>query len=280
MSQETTARPRAAVDLPGIIKRTLLSPTPGSIHRLRTTIRRLEAFLTSAATAEDNKKLLNQVARMRKAAGHVRDVDVHLEILQSLGRRGATTDYADLKNDLKRLRSKRQDKLTSTLEKVLDDGLIRRLKQIGRAEHKHSATPDVSLRRLETEFLGKAVPTPNEAGLHGFRLTCKHLRYSAELEPASRERDRVIAELKKAQDALGAWHDAVTLRSSAEKLLGTTRPIISRLRTLAQSRLNEAHRTIAKSATAVQRIMDGSSSLRTTDQSESNQKIHLLAASA
>lgn len=255
MPQETFRRPWALVALSGIVRRTSKNPTAASVHKLRTTIRRVETLIQSTGLEGEHKKLMKQIARIRKSAGHVRDVDVYLGMIQALDRRGVATDYAELKSYLQRRRGKREKKLTELLEDELDAGIVKRLKLVSsEAPEGRSSATQLSMDAIATEFLSKVTPPFSESGLHNFRLECKHLRYSAELAPESRERDALVGELKKVQDAIGAWHDMLTLRATAERLLGTTRPLISLLRTLAQSRLNEAQRTISKAATAVRRI--------------------------
>ncbi len=245
-------RPWALVALPGLIKRTLDNPTPASVHKLRTTIRRVETLLITSGAETDHKKLLKQVARIRKSAGQVRDVDVHLGIVQGLDKRGVASDYSELKSHLKERRSKREKKLARLLEKQIEKDVVKHLKQVetGKAV---TLVGSVQLGELATQFVAKGTFAPSEANLHGFRLDCKHLRYSAELAPESRERDLLISELKKVQDAIGAWHDVLTLRATAEELLGTTRPIISLLRTQAQGRFNDAERRVAKSLAVVRK---------------------------
>ena len=257
MPQEISGRPWALVALPGIVRRASKNPTAASVHKLRTTIRRVETLLRSSGAETEHKKLMKQVGRIRKAAGRVRDVDVHLGIVQELGRRGVATDYSELKSYLKRHRAKKEKKLIELLHDELDDSIIKRLKLVQSGTTKTQINvPEISVDAIASEFLSKASGPFSEAGLHDFRLECKHLRYSAELVSESPARDTLIAELKKVQDAVGAWHDILTLRATAEDLLGTTRPIISLLRTKAQSRWNEAQRTISKAATAVRRTRE------------------------
>jgi CHAD domain-containing protein len=243
--------------LPGLIKRTSKNPTPKAVHKLRTTIRRAETALSTTCDREDRTKLLKEMARMRKAAGHVRDVDVHLSILQGLSRRGVAGDFERLKSHLKKRRLKREGKLTAMLEKYLDGGVVKRLKQSSMLWNGRVVGDNtISVRDIALEFIAKATPPPKVAALHQFRIDCKHLRYSAELAPESQERGFLLTEFKKIQDAVGAWHDVMTLHATAEKLVGRTTSLSAQLRTLAQSRLNEAFRVISKTLAAVRRAFE------------------------
>jgi CHAD domain-containing protein len=56
--------------------------------------------------------------------------------------------------------------------------------------------------------------------LHQYRILGKRARYAAEFAPVSPEAERFIAELKRAQDAVGNWHDWFTLMQTAAQRLG------------------------------------------------------------
>jgi CHAD domain-containing protein len=60
----------------------------------------------------------------------------------------------------------------------------------------------------------------NDEMLHRYRIAVKRARYAAEYAPLSAERDRFIAGLKQLQDALGSWHDWMTLTRTASQQLG------------------------------------------------------------
>lgn len=248
--------PFRSIDLlPGLILETKRSSAASVVRKLRITIRRAETALSILSEHKDRKKLLKQMARMRKAAGHVRDVDVHLEILDGLGRRSIAGDFTKLKSHLKQRRLMREQKLTETLEKQIDGGVLERLEQFSVLEMSEAdASEAISVRKIALEFITKATPTPKEAALHRFRLSCKHLRYSAELASESHEREVLLGELKKAQDAIGAWHDAKTLGTTAEELIGVKAPLASQLRAIAASRLKEAFAVIPKTLQSVRRL--------------------------
>src|SRR5207253_9245549 len=56
--------------------------------------------------------------------------------------------------------------------------------------------------------------------LHQYRIAVKRARYAAELAPKSAEGERLIAQLKRLQDAVGNWHDWLTLTQTAVKQIG------------------------------------------------------------
>jgi len=56
--------------------------------------------------------------------------------------------------------------------------------------------------------------------LHQYRIVVKRARYAAELAPKSEEAERFMAQLKRLQDAVGNWHDWLTLTQTATKRIG------------------------------------------------------------
>jgi CHAD domain-containing protein len=60
----------------------------------------------------------------------------------------------------------------------------------------------------------------DEETLHRYRLTVKRARYAAEFAPKSPESTKFLSQLKKLQDALGSWHDWLTLTHTAMERLG------------------------------------------------------------
>ena len=64
-----------------------------------------------------------------------------------------------------------------------------------------------------------AGPVTDEV-LHRYRIAVKRARYAAEFARRSSEATQFIARLKQVQDALGNWHDWMTLTQTAKKQLG------------------------------------------------------------
>jgi CHAD domain-containing protein len=60
----------------------------------------------------------------------------------------------------------------------------------------------------------------DEETLHHYRPAVKRARYAAEFAPKSPETTQFLAGLKRLQDALGNWHDWVTLTHAATDRLG------------------------------------------------------------
>src|SRR5262249_391804 len=81
----------------------------------------------------------------------------------------------------------------------------------------------------------------NEKTLHSFRISAKGARYLAELV-ASQAPNSFIAELRRAQDAIGEWHDVLKLKEQAEKLFGTVNnsALVAALHNITHARFRRA----------------------------------------
>jgi CHAD domain-containing protein len=71
-----------------------------------------------------------------------------------------------------------------------------------------------------TKMLAPHEGSLTEELLHRQRILTKRARYVAEFALPSPEAERLIVKLKKAQDALGDWHDWLTLTHTAAQRLG------------------------------------------------------------
>lgn len=197
-------------------------PRPAHVHRFRTGTRRLQILLGELSTKPDNrhKKLLKLLSRLRKRAGKVRDLDVQLAALRSLKIPQEPRRKTQLVNHLIEVRAQQEKKL----RKAADKDTVREIrKRLKRAEKnfKPEAIRDplvVARGMLHTIERGDAPAT--EALLHQYRILSKRARYAAEFAKDSAESQRFIADLKHIQDALGDWHDWLTLTQTAIKHLG------------------------------------------------------------
>ena len=78
-------------------------------------------------------------------------------------------------------------------------------------------------------------------------MDCKRVRYLAEMAGEGPRVAEVIAQLKRIQDAIGAWHDWLTLSATAERVLTPSGqvPLLSALHASARSQYLEALRITA-----------------------------------
>jgi len=227
------------------------TPKPRAVHRLRTTIRRFETRVADRddeSSTRAERTIRKQLDRIRQCAGKVRDTDVHLQALRSLPGALRADEYERVLIFLEKARSKRQKRLLRTLAAERERGLVKRLRQVvgdaavGRVEGE--ADRDRRLM-LVLERFDDALQTaaPLCAGtLHEFRIHTKRLRYLAETATPSAAATTVVAQLKRVQDAIGAWHDWLTLASRAAKALAgdASSPLCAAIASRTQARLDKA----------------------------------------
>src|SRR5260370_17981521 len=83
---EPSRHPNYLRKLRRLLREVSEQPLPERVHQLRTTIRRTETFLNSHDLSEkqDVKKLLQQLAKLRRPARRVRDVDWQTPALRTV----------------------------------------------------------------------------------------------------------------------------------------------------------------------------------------------------
>jgi CHAD domain-containing protein len=200
-------------------------PRADSVHRFRTGTRRLQILLGELSPKLDRsqKKLLKQLGRIRKRAGKVRDLDVQLAALRSLKIPREPRRKTQMVNHLIELRSQQEKKLRKAVD---DDGVSEILKRLKRASKnfKPEASRDpLAVAKGMLEAINRSDAPVTEAVLHQYRILSKRARYAAEFAERSPEAEQFVAAIKRIQDALGDWHDWLTLTQTASDHLGEVR---------------------------------------------------------
>ena len=200
------------------------------VHRLRTTIRRIESLVEYARPDLGGKqeKALKSLSSLRKKAGKVRDLDVQINLLDAIANTSTRRDRQALTEFLKRKRSGQARRLSALIDKVQDSRLESHVKRIlEKAAETPGSTvnPDAPLLRARHELAQLAAESPVSAAtkarvLHKIRIRIKRIRYLAELAEKSTGQESFLAELKTTQDALGEWHDWEELTLTAEEQFG------------------------------------------------------------
>ncbi len=199
-----------------------------TVHRFRTTTRRLQTLLEELVPKRhrNEKKLLKMLDRIRRRAGRVRDLDVQLSALRSLKTPQQPRRKTQLMHTLIELRAKHEDKLSKMLTKESLREIRKRLKKASKeagpeASRDPLAAAREMLARVERRTGAETSARPlTEDLLHRYRTVVKRARYAAEFAPKSAESSQFIAELKRLQDAVGNWHDWLTLTHTAITRLG------------------------------------------------------------
>src|SRR3984893_280371 len=193
-----------------------------SVHGFRTASRRLETLLEQLLPEHDRnqKKLLKMLNRIRRRAGKVRDLDVQLAALRSLKVPQEPRRKTQLMHRLIELRAKHERKLRKLLSDDTIHDVRKRLKRASR-EMKVGAADDALkvARTMLAQVVRPAGPVTEDL-LHQYRTVVKRARNAAEFAPKSAESERFVAQLKRLQDAVGNWHDWLTLTQTAAKRIG------------------------------------------------------------
>jgi CHAD domain-containing protein len=218
---------------------------PEAVHRTRTGSRRLQARIeamlrvsgTGAATLKEPARAwLRPLKQIRRAAGPVRDLDVHRELLESwLTEHATSPDAGELKTHAAKLDGwlkKKRAELAHPMQKQISR---RGEKLVELRQSFTAAWVRLSLESLNTppaeavaleDFVhaADAMPSLQAENLHEFRKSVKKARYVAESGARDTKRSAVGKGLKRIQDAIGEWHDWLCLAHEARAALGHDAP--------------------------------------------------------
>jgi len=220
-----------------------------AVHGFRTTSRRLQTMLEQLVTNDSRKlkKLLKMLNRIRKSAGKVRDIDVQLDALRSLKVPQEPRRKTQLVQNLIDLRAKHERRLRKLLKKEDIRDIRKRLKRAAESVRLDASRDPLAVaRQMLTEIASPSVPT-DEKTLHRYRITVKRARYAAEFAAKSPESTQFLSKLKRLQDALGKWHDWLTLTHSAIEQLGNVHEssLVAVLYNVTRGKLRQAVAAVA-----------------------------------
>jgi len=225
-------------------------PNSKGAHFYRTSLRRFQAWndVFHPHTDSEQQRAFKFLEKLRKATGKLRDSEVHIELLQSLG--GAVTDEnAKLEKELKARRKSYRKKLRSVLRDPMLSSIWRALRILdGSRTQNNEASSIASSTNLAFQeyrsFVHRRGPLSPE-NLHEYRLECKRFRYTAELAGETPEGEALIATWKAVQDVIGEWHDYLTLSDVSDRALGDSR-LHTKLVDRTQKKYQESLRAVAK----------------------------------
>lgn len=195
------------------------------VHRLRTTVRRLEVHLEAPPS-----KIAKALKKLRKRAGKARDLDVHLdllkpELLTTNGRKEAFKAQKKLRSILQ----EKRDCQRSELRDIVEDYaplLEAQLPELIEGRHEQALPMQAARQkasRARQSFLNKTKKIPeNPQALHRLRIETKKLRYSLEPLQFCPQAAALVEKFKQVQDAIGEWHDWATLGQLAEDHLDSS----------------------------------------------------------
>jgi CHAD domain-containing protein len=199
-------------------------PRAENVHRFRTGTRRLQILLGELSPGLDRsqKKLLRMLGRIRKRAGKVRDLDVQLTALRSLKIPREPRRKTQMVNHLIELRGQQEKRLRKAVDEDTVREIRKRLKRAGKDFDPEKSGDPLAVARGMLDAIRADAPV-TEALLHQYRILSKRARYAAEFAEPSPGAVQFIAGIKRIQDALGDWHDWLTLTQTAREHLGEVR---------------------------------------------------------
>lgn len=205
-------------------------PLEAAVHKVRVAARRAGVVLRALRACLDDEAsapLRSAVKRIRRSAGIIRDADVQLALLATLGERTPGVDGAALTHMANVINHDRAAGF-ERLWKVLARSGGKRLRNLGRrALRARSESPmtlaglartEIDRLRSDVERMGDAELT-QPAPMHDFRLALKRLRYGLETFEAcvpEAQRSPLAAVLEQGQRIAGEANDLVTLDARLE----------------------------------------------------------------
>lgn len=204
--------------------------------------------MEALALESNDRRLLRKLARLRKRAGKVRDLDVLTGYVVDLKVSGEEECLVELLEYLGSERAHRNQQLHSFAIKN-GESLRRRLKrtaiQLKTSSEgltaSQTAPGDTMLSELRLQHELTEPVRLTKSNLHPYRLQVKELRYMLQMEkdPADRELIEILGRVK---DAIGEWHDWQQLVIIARDQLphGSKCKLIPLLRKTTQQKLKHA----------------------------------------
>jgi CHAD domain-containing protein len=252
MPQPVTVFLRQSLTLNAAIASCLEKPSIKSVHRLRSSTRRIEATLelltisTNLSLRTKSKSLRKILRTLRRAAGAVRDLDVHHELLKPYKK---NNDTAKLEQTLAATREKSARKLRTELRKSQKQ-LHKELTQL---ETLLKPALDLNLNattllNLTRTWFAKAIANLNpqqDDELHSIRKAGKTARYIAESGATAKSVAALATRLEDAQETLGTWHDCLLLLDEAKSALPEQSPTTVQLQERALQLRHQANEVAA-----------------------------------
>ncbi len=205
---------------------------PQSVHKFRTYSRRVEALLgeLSPELSRNDRKLLKLLARLRKKAGRVRDLDVQTASLRGL-----------------------KISLAAKFDKRTVRELRKRLKRAASELNVPQSTEPLRVALRQVAELGQDEAPLTEKVLHQYRIAGKRARYIAELAGDNPQAQSVVEQLKLMQDVIGDWHDSLKLTKRAEEMFGgvVDSGLVAALRNVTRAKFHRAFEVLINTRAAL-----------------------------
>jgi CHAD domain-containing protein len=198
----------------------------------------MEATLELLITAADlpplpkkSRSFRKSLSRLRRAAGRVRDLDVHRDLLRAyktISDTGRLDQYLDdaRKKEAKKLQQ-RIAKDEQEIQRALDK-LETTLAPLTDLDLSGGGIADTAQKWLATAVQGLDLHSDDD--LHSIRKACKTARYIAEIgSEASKAAASLAKRLNDVQQTTGAWHDYLMLLEEVHDSLPEDSPLAGKL---------------------------------------------------
>jgi len=235
------------------LKKSPNRPSSGHIHSLRTNARRFETAVDALglSSRKNERSLLRKLARIRKRAGKIRDMDVLIGYTLAANLNREQDCIVQLLETLGADRAKHAKKLRALTAKI-GPRIRRRLKRTGSKLERVLGQPEKSDSASDpsTEAMAKALrlseelknpPRLDKQNLHGYRLIVKELRYILQLSKQA-DQQEFVNKLGEVKDAIGEWHDWEVLITIAADVLdhGPKCKLLPELRSISEKKYENA----------------------------------------
>jgi CHAD domain-containing protein len=238
-----------------LLKKMPAVPNADDIHDFRTSSRRIEATIhaLSLDSGQNGRRVLKQIAKLRKRAGKVRDMDVLTDYLSSVSRHKEDKEcYVRVLEHLgaqrleyaKKFESARQ-KCASTLTKRLKR-TSKQMEQFFPSNGKRDPEQNGAIAEVAASALAllTALAKPTRLGktnLHPYRLEVKELRNVLRMAEES-DRQEFVQQLGEVKDAIGEWHDWEELVAISKTVIdhGANCGLLDGLRNIGDSKYKNA----------------------------------------
>ena len=210
-------------------------PKKKRVHDVRTRCRRLEAAVSAVLSTHGGVKeleeagdaLVRRLKKIRRGAGAVRDLDIHMSLVDDIsGNPPQDLDAAKkLKKQLKRERKRAAVEMldvTSKQQKRFEKQAADFLQLVVKMPPRELDLDTAALASARFLEASAAMPVLKETNLHDFRKRSKSARYVAEIDPRNAASAKLAKKLNEIQDSIGEWHDWVVLEMEAGDILNGT----------------------------------------------------------
>lgn len=261
-----------ADDLAAAIDDCSKDATAKAVHKVRTRCRRLEAVVSAVLATHANgsgelqkagDRVVRRLKKIRRGAGAVRDLDIHLSLVEEMAGPSPDDSAKKLHKELTRERKRAAVVMLEITDKHKAKFETRSAEFLRMVEKLPPRERQVDTAALATAgFLeaSAAMPVLRQDNLHHFRKRSKAARYVAEINLRSPASARLAKKLNEIQDAIGVWHDWAVLEEEAGEIL---RKQGRGLREALHAKETESYRIALENARRIQEQLMNAAALRT-----------------